>query len=101
MVTGQGRETYVICDLTTMCKSRKYGSTSISGKDDEWLNKLHTVQESHAQICRVSSFKMFAGLAAECDWFAVICVFKSYVYQATAILHCVKSGGHGLLGLVC
>ena len=101
VVTGQGSITSVRCDLKTMCKSRKYRSTSISGKDDEWLNKLHTVQESHAQICRVSSFKMFAGLAAECDWFAVICVFKSYVYQATAILHCVKSGGHGLLGLVC
>ena len=82
LVTGQGSETSVRCDLKTMCKSRKYRSTSIGGKDDEWLNKLHTVQESHAQICRVSSFKMFAGLAAQRDWFAVICVFKSYTkYQ--------------------
>ena len=35
LVTGQGSETSVRCDLKTMCKSRKYRSTPISGKDDQ------------------------------------------------------------------
>ena len=41
---------------------------------------------------------MFAGLAAECDWFAVICVFKSYTRQQQLILQYVNSGG--TVGLV-